>query len=80
MAIFKRKSTLEADLASMRKRVEALAAKRADAKSSFDIAISERQRHLLEGDLSDEKAGELNSPLSAFHRGGTITPQVKCGV
>jgi hypothetical protein len=58
MAIFKRKSTLEADLASMRKRVEALAAKRADAKSSFDIAISERQRHLLEGDLSDEKAGE----------------------
>jgi hypothetical protein len=59
--IFKRKSVtekLESDLAGMRKRVEALALKRADAKSSFDVAVSERQRHLLEGDLSDEKAGE----------------------
>jgi hypothetical protein len=33
---------LEADLASMRKRVDVLAAKRAEAKAVFDQAVSER--------------------------------------
>jgi hypothetical protein len=48
---------LEADLASMRKRVDVLAAKRAEAKAVFDQAVSERQSFLLEGDLSNERAG-----------------------
>ena len=48
---------LEVDLASMRKRVDVLAAKRAQAKAVFDQAVSERQSFLLEGDLSDERAG-----------------------
>ena len=42
----------------MRKRVDVLAAKRAEAKAVFDQAVSERQSFLLEGDLSDERAGD----------------------
>ena len=42
----------------MRRRVGVLAAKRTEAKQVFDGAVAERQRFLLEGDLSDEKVAD----------------------
>jgi hypothetical protein len=50
--------SLEGDIASMRKRVDVLAAKRTEAKATFDSAVSERQAFLLQGDLADEKVAD----------------------
>jgi site-specific recombinase XerC len=58
---FKRKSMseqLQSDLDGMRKRLSILAAKRSEAKATFDEAVGERQKYLLEGDLSDEKVAD----------------------
>jgi hypothetical protein len=46
---------LEAVLTALRKRAELLTGRRGTAKAALDDALIQRQRHLLEGDVNDEK-------------------------
>jgi hypothetical protein len=46
---------LEAVLTALRKRAKLLTGRRGTAKAALDDALIQRQRHLLEGDVNDEK-------------------------
>jgi hypothetical protein len=58
MANLFRKSTLSDDIASMRRRLETLAAKRVTAKAEFDSATQAREAFLIGGNIDDEKLAE----------------------
>ena len=46
---------LQAELGELRKRADQLTTKRAKAQIALDATMADRQRHLLDGDLDDEK-------------------------
>lgn len=57
---------LQAELGELRKRAEQLAAKRGKAQIALDAAMADRQRHLLDGDLDDEKTrGKLQAAVDS---------------
>jgi hypothetical protein len=61
MVLFKKKSktqNLEPELAALRQRAEALDAKRQAAEAELTAATEARQRHLVEGDLGDDKTAQ----------------------
>jgi multidrug efflux pump subunit AcrA (membrane-fusion protein) len=61
MALFKKRSPMEKSqkhLAELRSRAAALADKRMAAEAALAEAMTARQRHMLEGDLADDRSAE----------------------